>query len=133
MPSEYCRNVSITNIKVARCKPAWPKANNASGMPMLPAFMNKEGSANPRELKPKQKKYSRTSKPTVAKMTTMPPNKTAMSARWSGLLAKEPNTKEGVPRYTMISVTDARLILFQWANAKPTAISKKTGMTRERG
>ena len=33
----------------------------------------------------------------------------------------------------MISVTDARLIFFQRAKAKPSAIKKKTGMTGESG
>jgi hypothetical protein len=32
----------------------------------------------------------------------------------------------------MSSVTDVRLILFQWAKAKPKAISMKTGITGER-
>jgi hypothetical protein len=32
----------------------------------------------------------------------------------------------------MISVTDVRLILFQWAKTSPTAMSMKTGMTGER-
>ena len=33
----------------------------------------------------------------------------------------------------MISVTDAKLIFFQWAKINPAAISMKTGMTGERG
>ena len=33
----------------------------------------------------------------------------------------------------MISVTDAKLIFFQWAKINPAAISMKTGMTGDRG
>ena len=38
------------------------------------------------------------SKPTMAKIINMPPNKTAMSPAKSGLLTRELNTKAGVPK-----------------------------------
>ena len=49
MPSEYCKNALKTYSNMARCMPAGPNANNANGIPMFPAFMNRMGNAKPRE------------------------------------------------------------------------------------
>jgi hypothetical protein len=46
---------------------------------------------------------------------TTPLTRTAISPARRGRLAREVKTKKGVPKQTIISVTDARLIFFQWA------------------
>lgn len=68
------------------------------GMPIFPAFINNTGTAKPRELKRKLKKYSPISKPTPANINSPPLIKTAMAASSNGLFASEVNTKDGVPK-----------------------------------